>query len=90
NPNVDRHRTERFRCRVRGRLRSSVEGRELSQAANAASRAVSELLEKIRHFKVALKSVTADTQSLRAEIRAAEKDLRVEKIEENLLTLSTR
>lgn len=61
-----------------------------SRAVNAASRAVSELLEKIRHFKVALKSVTADTQSLRAEIRAAEKDLRVEKIEENLLTLSTR
>jgi len=46
--------------------------RELSRAVNAASSVVRELADKIRHHKVALKSVTVDDSQIYAQIRALE------------------
>ncbi len=46
--------------------------RELSRALNAASSVVRELADKVRHYKVALKSVTVDDSQIYAQIRALE------------------
>lgn len=46
--------------------------RELSRAVNAASSVIRDVGDKIRHFRIALKSVTSDTEELLAEIRALE------------------
>ncbi|MCK4555988.1 MAG: glycosyl hydrolase, partial [Candidatus Aminicenantes bacterium] len=46
--------------------------RELSRAVNAASSVVRELADKVRHYKVALKSVTVDDSQIYAQIRALE------------------
>lgn len=46
--------------------------RELSRAVNAASSIVRDLADKVRHFKVALKSVTVDDTQIYAEIKALE------------------
>lgn len=49
--------------------------RELNRAVNAASGVVREVVEKVRHFRVALKSVATDTSELLAEIKALEAKL---------------
>jgi photosystem II stability/assembly factor-like uncharacterized protein len=46
--------------------------RELNRAVNAASSVIRDVGEKIRHFRVALKSVTTDTTDLLAEIKTLE------------------
>jgi hypothetical protein len=49
--------------------------RELSRAVNAASSVIRDVGEKIRHFRVALKSVTTDATELLAEIRSLEAEV---------------
>lgn len=49
--------------------------RELSRAVRAASSIVRELSNKIRHFKIALKSVTTKEAELYAEIKDLEKEI---------------
>ena len=44
----------------------------MNRAVSAASNVIRDVGEKIRHFRVALKSVTSDTSELLAEIRALE------------------
>jgi hypothetical protein len=46
--------------------------RELNRAVNAASSVIQEIKDKVRHFRVALKSVTTDKAELLAEIKALE------------------
>jgi photosystem II stability/assembly factor-like uncharacterized protein len=49
--------------------------RELSRAVNAASSVLQEVVEKIDHFWVALKSVTTDKSDLLTEIKALETEV---------------
>jgi hypothetical protein len=49
--------------------------RELNRAVSGASSVVRDVGDKIRHFRVALKSVTTDTSQILAEIREMEADL---------------
>ena len=56
--------------------------RELSRAVNAASSVLREVGDKIRLFRVALKSVTTDTKEIFAEIKALE--LKVDEIQRQL------
>ena len=46
--------------------------RELNRAVNAASNVIRDVGDKLRHFRVALKSVTTDTSEILAEIRVLE------------------
>jgi photosystem II stability/assembly factor-like uncharacterized protein len=48
------------------------EVRELNRAVSAASSVIRDVGDKVRHFRVALKSVTTDTSELLGEIRALE------------------
>jgi photosystem II stability/assembly factor-like uncharacterized protein len=50
--------------------------RELNRAVNAASNVIRETGDKIRHFRVALKSVTTDTSELLTDIRTLETKVR--------------
>lgn len=56
--------------------------RELSRAVNASSRLVNELTTKIKHYKIALKSVTAPEEDLRKNIK--ETELKIEDIRRSL------
>ncbi|UCE20992.1 MAG: glycosyl hydrolase, partial [Candidatus Aminicenantes bacterium] len=49
--------------------------RVLSRAVNAASSVMSELADKARHYRVALKSVTVDASHIYAQIKALEEDV---------------
>ena len=49
--------------------------RELSRAVNNASSVMRELTDKVRHYRVALKSVTVDDSHIYAQIKALEADV---------------